>query len=545
MLWVLLAASCRGSAVEASPSHTPIPIQTAEKASVVLTALGTEPAVTFAPIVTMTVAASPKTTATATAQCAPPAKPQNTQYDVDATVDAETRSANAVMHVNYRNETGQPQHQIVFDVEPNRKPGLFTLIGIEAKGAGGVMSYNLTGPSLEVQLQGTLEDHCPIEFMLRFSARTNSIPEGYAAKDGYYGFSDRQLNLSEWMPAITPFFDGQWQTTKAWTLGEYTIWDMADYDVRVTVQGGDANTMQVIGPGEETRVNANTWRYQIANARTFALSIGNSMNKLSATSDDGVTIDLYYFPKTQPNKAADGTPISGPQHALDTARGAVNRYTRLYGPSPYKRIVVVEADFPDGMEFSGLVFVGHQWFAVYDGKPDSMVTLITAHEVAHQWWYSLVGDDQATEPYLDESLAIYSEVLYLEERYPALIPWWWSYRVKQWQPIGYVDSSIYDFQSVRLYINAIYLRGALMLQEIRDKIGDDDFFRWLRAYEAVGTGKIATAYELWAAMPTADYAKTADIRAKYLHQVDPLHPTTPTPATEPATQPAAPVSVRK
>jgi aminopeptidase N len=271
------------------------------------------------------------------------------------------------------------------------------------------------------------------------------------------------------------------------------------------------------------------------------------MTKLTASSDDGVVIDLYYFPKTQPAKGADGSAIDGAQHSLDTARGAINLYSRLYGPAPFKRIVVVEADFPDGMEFSGLVFVGHQWFAAYDGKPDSWVTMITAHEVAHQWWYSLVGNDQSTAPYLDESLAIYSEVLYMEDRYPALVPWWWSYRIKLWQPIGSVDSTVYDFQGERLYINAVYLRGALMLQEIREKIGNDAFFKWLHDYETANEGKIATPLEFWGALAESDYAKTSEIRARYLHQPDPLHPPTATPATAPATgaatqPPASPVT---
>jgi aminopeptidase N len=37
-----------------------------------------------------------------------------------------------------------------------------------------------------------------------------------------------------------------------------------------------------------------------------------------------------------------------------------------------------------------------------------------AHEVAHQWWYSLVGNDVQTESWLDEALASYSQIVYQE-----------------------------------------------------------------------------------------------------------------------------------
>jgi aminopeptidase N len=42
--------------------------------------------------------------------------------------------------------------------------------------------------------------------------------------------------------------------------------------------------------------------------------------------------------------------------------------------------------------------------------------VVIVHETAHQWWYSMVGNDQILEPWLDESLADYSEVVYYDEK---------------------------------------------------------------------------------------------------------------------------------
>jgi len=36
--------------------------------------------------------------------------------------------------------------------------------------------------------------------------------------------------------------------------------------------------------------------------------------------------------------------------------------------------------------------------------------VITQHETAHQWFYSLVGNDQAHDPWLDEALATWSQL---------------------------------------------------------------------------------------------------------------------------------------
>src|SRR5690606_6507172 len=101
----------------------------------------------------------------------------------------------------------------------------------------------------------------------------------------------------------------------------------------------------------------------------------------------------------------------------------------LFGVYPHERMLVVQGDFPDGMEFSGLVFVSTDWFKSFKGETGSYLTLITIHEVAHQWWYMRVGNDPALSPWLDEALATYSEYLFMEEYYPSLKEWWWQFRV--------------------------------------------------------------------------------------------------------------------
>jgi aminopeptidase N len=178
------------------------------------------------------------------------------------------------------------------------------------------------------------------------------------------------------------------------------------------------------------------------------------------------------------------------------------------------------------MEFTGMVYVGDAWFTRFNGHDASWLTLITAHEIAHQWWYALVTNDQGRAPYLDEALSIYSEVLYLERFVPDLVSWWWSFRVQQHNPDGFVDSQVYEYWNVRLYINAVYLRGANMLQEMRVLLGDTAFFGWLRAYLAGDEGRIATPADFWGALGTSDYRRMADIRAQYLREPDPLGLTT-------------------
>jgi aminopeptidase N len=186
---------------------------------------------------------------------------------------------------------------------------------------------------------------------------------------------------------------------------------------------------------------------------------------------------------------------------LQNTVDALLLYSKLIMPYPHASLSVVEADFLDGMEYEGLFFLSHGFYDLYDGTPKGYLTFIAAHETAHQWWYGLVGNDQALEPWLDEALCTYMEHIFYENVYPeypprsgeSLVNWWWYYLVDFYNPSGWVDSSIYDFNQYRLYRDAIYLNGAKFLEDLRELIGDQAFFAFLQDYAHKKTHDIGTA----------------------------------------------------
>jgi Peptidase family M1 domain len=66
--------------------------------------------------------------------------------------------------------------------------------------------------------------------------------------------------------------------------------------------------------------------------------------------------------------------------------------------SPELDVVLIRGGFQGGigMEYPELVF-------------SIPVPEVISHEIAHQWWYGLVGNNQFREPWLDESFAQYSQ----------------------------------------------------------------------------------------------------------------------------------------
>jgi len=212
----------------------------------------------------------------------------------------------------------------------------------------------------------------------------------------------------------------------------------------------------------------------------------SSNYQLSSREVNGVTITSYTFPA----HAAAG------ERALQTAAESVQLYGELFAPYPHDTLAVVEADFLDGMEYDGLFFLSNGFYNLYNGQDGDYLVALAAHETSHQWWYGLVGNDQATQPWLDEALATYSEKIFYEKLYPQALDWWWQVRVRYYQPSGYVDDTIYNphhaTQPYRAYRDAVYLNGAVFLDELRQLVGEDVFWSFLHTYATHYSRQIAT-----------------------------------------------------
>jgi hypothetical protein len=436
------------------------------------------------------------------------------RYDIEAILDWSALTIQVKQNVHYHNDTGQEQPALVFNVEVNQEPSSITFKRVSNAGHT-VANYTLENTRLTVPLNAPLAAGDDVDLLLDYTLTIPQIEAGYQTGHlGYWGHSPRQVNLGLWFPLVAAYEPSRgWICPASHWLGESFVLRTADFVVNLTLRN-TTQPVRVAGPGQSSRPDKETWRFELAGARELALSLSDNFRVLSTTTSSGVKVELYYL-ADDPIMTLDT-----PRHTLQTAADALTLFEELYGPYPRERLVVVEGDFPDGMEFSGLVFVSQDWFMAWKGVPNDWLTLITAHEVAHQWWYAIIGNDQGRYPYLDEALAIYSEVFYIETYYPDDLTWWWDFRVNTYAPQGYVDTPIYDFYSPRGYIDAVYLRGALMMQHLREDLGDEVFIEWLQTYTRQMQDQIAYPLDFWAMLSPEQYAATAQTRLAYLHHPD-------------------------
>jgi aminopeptidase N len=311
------------------------------------------------------------------------------------------------------------------------------------------------------------------------------------------------VTLGNWYPVVAPYRKEKgWYGLTFFPVGDPYVSDVADYHVTITT------TPEVIlaGTGQESH-DGNVWRYEAADARSFAFAASNAY-QVSTQQVGSTTVRVYYFAN---NQAAG-------EASLQTAGQALAQFEEIYGPYPYSDYRIAETEFAGGLEFTGMTMLGASFFDQFDGTTRTPLLPLTAHEVAHQWFYGLLGSDQVTQPWLDEALAEYSGYLYYEKHLPGDVDWWWTYAVDQWAPTGKIDSGIYEFRDNRGYMDAVYRRGALFVRDLRKAMSDPAFFAFLKEYVRRNSFRTVTSQDFFQLVREFTTADLVPLQEEYFRQ---------------------------
>jgi hypothetical protein len=433
---------------------------------------------------------------------------ERTFYDLRARLDYARRRVDVQAEITYLNKTNHNLEELLFLVDANRYLGAFQLGSVSLDEGGQPSSYILENDRLTITLPAPLASGESAQISFVYTLQIPVIPPpNDIYKPQPFGYTERQLNLVDWYPYLPPYQEETgWAANQAWFFGEHQVYEAADFTVAVETINPPADL--VLAASALPEQDGNNYLYNHANARNFALSASHMYEVRYEEAGDVLVIG-YSFPYD----------LQAGEAALRDTAEAVRLYNRLFGPYPHKALTLVEADFLDGMEYDGLYFLSRGFYNLYDGSPQGYLTTIAVHETAHQWWYGLVGNDQAYEPWLDEALCTYSELLFFENVYPEVVSWWWDYRIDYYEPGGFIDGSIYDYGGFRPYRDAVYLNGALFLHEIRQAAGDKAFFEFLKDYARRLSGSQATQSDFFSILSEHTHIDTSEIKDKYFRDL--------------------------
>jgi len=209
--WLLCAAGCTLTR-PADSAGVPTPIV------VTLAPINTTPQIGITVPAVQSLSAPPT-------PCATTPNAAATRYAADATIDMTTHSVSATLYTTYRNETGTALSSIIFNVVAAHRPDTFTLTAL---GAGANSdSYTFADGRLDVNLRQPLLPGCDTTIGLGFTIKVPLIT-GVTAKNGYFGYTERQLNLGDWLPAVGTTVEpgrlaARRSTLPSWRLGSTAL----------------------------------------------------------------------------------------------------------------------------------------------------------------------------------------------------------------------------------------------------------------------------------------------------------------------------------
>jgi hypothetical protein len=381
-------------------------------------------------------------------------------------------TADVVQKTSFRNNTGIDLTDVVFQVTPAFFDG-FVLQSARVNGKDA--SASRSGTVLEIVPGSPLARESTTEVELRYRLQMPEI-------GGRFGRGSGIIALGNFFPVLAVYQDG-WDRHQYVDTGDAFFTEVADFDV--SVASDTAVTIAATAPATN---RDGLQVFHAEDVRDFAMTISDRY-QVRKRVVNGVQLAAY------------GPSASRLEPYLDAAEKSMRWYASRFGPYPYPSLEVAEiyADdlTPTAMEYPGLIMV-YGALGADGGGIGSYSDYVVAHEVAHQWFYSLVGDDEVHDPWLDEALATYTDLLFLRDQAPASFNSYWQRNVAGYRAraaIGGdrpVNTTIYDYPNDAPYFDIVYRKGAVFLDKLRILMGDDDFFGLLRDYVQTYSDKIAT-----------------------------------------------------
>lgn len=405
-----------------------------------------------------------------------------TRYRLDVTLAPGLAGLTGRAAIRYTNREAVALDVIYLHLYPNLWDGGMTVTDVQVAGRPVRVTYPSGDDVAGVPLDPPLAPGATVELALRYAV---PVPAGEGIGNyGEFALQAGVVALAHFYPTVA-VYDTAWRIETPALQGDVIFHDASLYDVTLTapanlVVAATGTTLARAENGDRTA----TWRLAGGPMRDFNIVASPDYRTVQAQVAD-ITVTSYFL-------AADE---AGARQALQWAGEALQVYEREFGPYPYRELdLAATGTAAAGIEYPGLVVLADRLYS--DPARQTLFESVTAHEVAHQWWYNGVGNDQVNAPWLDEALAQYSTYRYYRsvhgaaggEGFLAAMDERWARVDSVERPIGLPVGAYPEGE----YSAIVYGRGPLFFVALEQEIGAAGMAELLRRHYAETLWGIAT-----------------------------------------------------
>jgi hypothetical protein len=387
------------------------------------------------------------------------------EYDVRLSLNFGSRAFNVATTIHARNDSGAPIDRLELNTIAARlgsmKLGAVTSEGKAVKAA-------VVDQTILVPLGGILGAGQSVDVTVAYSATLRGSLSG---SNWLFTRTNGIVDAHRWIPWISrnvPFDRPN--------HGDPFVTGVSPR-VRVTITSDRA--LAYASTGEPIAKSGLTTTFEATNVRDFVFSAAPDYKSISSKVG-GVTVRVYYRP---------GFPASS---VLAQAKHAIAAFEPLVGDYPYPVYDLAQSAGGYGMESPGLTWIP-------TGVGSSNLAYLVHHETGHQWFYGMVGNDQAYEPFTDEAVTDFLARYVLGQKRASRCS------------TARLDLSIYKY-STSCYYEIVYIQGGNFIDDLRRTMGSTAFWNGLRAYVAENRFGMAPTTRL---LDTLDRHTSKDLVPRY------------------------------
>jgi hypothetical protein len=360
-------------------------------------------------------------------------------YDVDVRLAVGARTLKGRVTIRARNQSGAGIDRLELNTVMARL-GHLHLGAVTVDGS--TVKPSVSDQTITVPLGGVLPDDATTTLVLHFSATLRS---NLAGSNWLFTRTNGIVDMYRWIPWIS--------RARKFDRPNYGDPFVTPVSPQVTVTIRTDRRVSYGNTGDRIAASADglTRTFRATNVRDFIVTASTGYRSKQAVVGDTI-VRVVYRP---------GFPASA---ALRAATNALRKLEAKLGPYPYRVLKVVQSAGAYGMEGPGIAWIP-------TGVGSSNLTYLVTHEIAHQWFYGIVGNDQAREPFADEAVTdmVARNVLGMRR----------GSRCAR----ATLDKAIYHY-SYTCYYEDIYIQGGNLLDNARRKMGSALFWKTLRGYIA-------------------------------------------------------------